>query len=414
MKRLTKYYYSGYTLIFALVIMIVVACFALLFMASLQLNGRILNNVQQYTFARKYCYQGLLWLDTGGTYNKHYTLHHKDGYNQFLLKEKWGVFDLYFSNVSYGDRDTLFSKIALIGYAKDSSMGLALFLRNTKIPFYISDSVIINGKCYVPSGIIRQYGSYRPSKLTQEQQTISPDTLIKLRNLDRIITWVNEIEFSHSTKINITDTINASFTKPTVILNADTVIVSGKLMGNIIIRAQKTIITPIAQLTDIIIISNYIRFPDNFFGQLQAMASDTIIVGNNAHFYYPSLLFLHPQLFSETSNNIKPAIVIGNSIRFSGEMYAYSSKQDINQRMKFIIGENSKITGGIYSSCNLYWQGVCHGTIIADKLSHMDMFTTNENLIKNSVIAVDSLSPFYTYSLLFPVHTSKKVIKWEK
>jgi len=385
----------------------------LLFLSSFRLNEIIYSNTQKYVLAENYVYQGLLWLDKSGKYDHEYHIHYTDGFNEFLFKKHWGVYDVNCAFVITNNGDTLFSKIALIGFGKDTLFDIALFLRNTSTQLSIADSVNIEGRCFIPLGFTKQNISTQYVHFSSGLVQTSPDTLFSLPNISTITTWLIDNNNIGKTKIILDDTEIISFASKPLLINADTVIIKGTLKGNILISAQHIEVSSTAALKDVILIGRNIFFNKNFSGNLQAFAADSIIAGDDVHFNYPSILALLPQIRSEKAHDNSSAVIqIGDSLRFSGELYAYARGRDINQRMKLSTGTGSVIFGGIYSSCDLYWNGDCKGTIICDKIFYNNKITSYENTIRNSKIEVDSLPDFFSYSLLFPMLSHKKVIQW--
>ncbi|MDR3678871.1 MAG: hypothetical protein P4L41_02820 [Flavipsychrobacter sp.] len=363
--------------------------------------------------AENYVYQGLSWLDKSEKYDHEYHVHYSDGFNEFLLKKHWGVYDVNCAFVITNNGDTLFSKIALIGFGKDTLSDIALFLRNTNTQLSIADRVNIEGRCFIPLGLTKQNMSTQYVHFSSGQVQISPDTLFSLPNISAIATWLINNNNIGKTKIILDDTEMISFASKPLLINADTVIVKGKLMGNILISAQYIEVSSTAALMNVILIGRNIFFGKNFSGNLQAFASDSIMAGDNDHFNYPSVLALLPQLRDgKAVDNSNSIIQIGDSMRLSGELYAYARGRDVNQRMRLYTGTGSIVYGGIYSSCDLYWNGDCKGTIICDKIYYSNEVTSYENMIQNSRIEVDSLPDFFSYSLLFPMLSNKKVVQW--
>ncbi|RPJ74303.1 MAG: hypothetical protein EHM20_10835, partial [Alphaproteobacteria bacterium] len=161
---------AGYTMIFAIAVIIIVSSFALLFLSYFKFNYEILNSTENFSLARQYCYKTFTQIDQSNIeYDNIYKLRVANGYQLKKCKKRWGLFDLYFSTVSKNAHDTLFSKIALVGYQKASSCDLSLYLRRTNSILNVGDSVYIRGKCFVPTGSIKNLGKATQFPLNNAQ-----------------------------------------------------------------------------------------------------------------------------------------------------------------------------------------------------------------------------------------------------
>ncbi len=402
---------QGYTLIYAIIVVIIVTSFALLFLSYFQINYALTNRIENKILGRSYCYDGLAILNKYNLYDQPYSLSVQDGYNLTVIKKKWGAYDLYYSYVINNRNDSLYAKIAFAGYGRDSTDHTILFLRNSNSPLNIADSVLLEGDCYIPSGYIKFTTSTHFVPLLPDQIHSSPDTLVRLSGINEITDWARKIVVSKEKKITIDDSIYKSFATEQIVISADTIIIYGQLKGNIIITGKIIKVQPAARLEDIILIADDIIFPDRFCGRLQAIAAHKIEAGSNNTFNYPTVLLLLPELNEQLLAD-DYYITTGDSVNISGEVYANTERYDLAIKTSINMHRNARVTGIIYSSGMLSFKGICKGTIFCEKLMNYDAQNIKPNLIRNTQIFPGP--PFFSGSKLFPLQGAQKIIKWLK
>ena len=413
LSHILKYRFQGYTLIFAIVVVIIVTTFALLFLSYFNLNYVLLNRAKKNSIGLLYCYQGLACLNENTEYDQPYQLELQDGFTINLLKRKWGAYDQYYATVTKASGDTVCSKISLIGYQKDSAMTVSVLLKQTNIPLTIGDSVVIYGKCYVPSGYVKSTKKGN-NGLRPDQLATSPDTLNNLNNLSTLLGWIRENSiFKTRSIVYAADTTKISFYHSTEVLSADTVVISGCLAGNVIVCAKRVTITATASVENIIIIAGSITFPDNFEGNLQAFAYDSICAGKNVTLNYPSILALIPAINPLPGNpQASQYIRVADSFSICGEIYAYAANINLAHQTTLYFEHGTNVMGSVYSSGPVKWEGNCTGSIICEKIFSTTNQILQANVMRNTQI--DTIPFAYSYCSLFPFLGQKKAVAWLK
>jgi len=405
-----KYQY-GFTLPYAILISIVVCCFSLFLLSYFKLADRLTVKNEIRLKGNTYGYEGLNYCRSSYTaYNLPFIYNTPDGYHVFLLKERWGGYDLLTCISMSEAGDTIFSKKLLCGIVNEEN-DVALYIKGSGQPLiYIADSVKIHGRCFIPGGKFRNYLS--------SGNTVVPDvlpgrdTLIQPQ-LDKLYDWLHAFQTEvRQGKLVLSEPVKNSFFNEEKVITADSVIIASELLGNVIVNANTIITTKEAMLKHAILIARSVFFNDRFEGDVQVIASDTIVSGKNARFYYPSLMMILPDLNKGSNEKGSPIIKLKENTQYNGELLAYKSGNKTKALPLITVSENCHITGGIYNSGYTDIQGVLWGILISNKLLGYVNSMMQENLIRHTTINRDSLPPFYTFSTIFPQGKKIKSVDW--
>jgi hypothetical protein len=398
---------KGYTLMLALVVIIVVSSIAAAFLAYFRINYYYLDSSELNIKASNYCYEGFSLLNSDEEKQYERTINFPDGIQLAIAVKKWGLYGLFYSTCKRLDRDTLFSKIALVGYRKKDSVNLALYLRRGNPPLNIGNHVSLYADCYLPSGTI--------SGMSKQQQISgilhhSVDTIVRLNNVDSVISWLKSYSVENRGASVIEDTLAVSFEKITEIYSYDSVYINNYVNGNVIIRAGHVAIKENVELSNAIIIANTVSIPAHFHGSLQVFATEYIDVGSDATFDYPSVVALLPEANTSSPASIYSHYYINaaDSFKLYGELYAYAFSYATSRNIFAALGKGSSIMGGIYSTGSVTWQGHCKGTIICERLLNYNGGGLQANFLENSVI--DTIPTVFSYSGIYPYRGKKKIV----
>lgn len=407
MNTLWRCRLNGYTLIFAIVVIIIVTATSLLLLSYFRINTDILNNAERIGLAKDYAYQCIYYLKKDTVYDQPQIIHIDSSFNLTVEKKNWGAFDVYIASVGTTGNDSVLTKISLVGNGADTGC-ISLYLANTPNTLSIGDSVAIAGKCFLPLGIQRQYNNTTSNTLPPAHVFKSADTLMLPAGMNNVIGWLQKFSYGKGSQ-TLDDTIVNSFSSPLRAIYADSVVVYGSVHGNVLIAARRIKLAQGADVQDIVLKAERIIIPDGFSGSLQAFASDSIIIGKNVSLGYPSILALLPQI-SDSVQYGNPYMYIADSLRLCGEIYAYASDQAMARTINTDIRNARFIAGGIYTSGDLKLKGYCQGTVLCDRILGYSMATLAINSLDH--LQIDSLPHFFAFSPMFPFHGAKKVIKW--
>jgi len=213
------------------------------------------------------------------------------------------------------------------------------------------------------------------------------------------------------------DSINQSFLMPTRYFNfkkkAQTI--SGiKISGNVVLLSDTLItIDSTAKLSNIMIFAKSVVVKSGFQGNCQIFATDSISVGGNTRFEYPSCLgvlrFENPGIKASQEK-----ISLGKSSDFSGTIFTYE-KSETALKPLIDLASQVKITGQVYSQGALRTKDSVEidGSAFTSQFLYQNSFTLFQNYLINIAINSKKLSPYYLSGDLLPVAgKKKKILQW--
>lgn len=406
-------YQSGYTLLYAVLIVIIVCCVSILLLSYFRISDLYMNRATAQSKALQYGYNGLSWL-TGEQvpYNHSYAFSYEDGFTIRLEKKRWGGYDLLLALVIKGSEDTLFRKQLLTGMGYDTLNRTTLYVQDTRQYVYLNDSVSITGDCFVPYGILKMRGASAPPPATRIHP--SSDSIFTLKDADGLAEWIQPLPSAFpKNKIISEGTATHSFTDSPEWIAADTVIFKGTLTGNYIVKAHTIIVQKEAKLKHILLHASIIIFNGSSNNAVQAFATDSIICGTHSDFAYPSLLMiLPPPVSAYRRKQIIPTIFMEDSVRYTGDLIAMRG-EGLNDKQPFIrTGSDCDFMGGIYCTGSVQLNGTYNGVVICSKLYTAINGNIQSNELYHTRLDIDAFPSFYTFSRLFPANNHSKTVAW--
>jgi hypothetical protein len=213
------------------------------------------------------------------------------------------------------------------------------------------------------------------------------------------------------------DSFTESFLHSTRIVNFGkkvTTIQDIKLTGNIVLFSDTTInIDNTAILNNVMVFAPAIIVKSGFQGNCQLFATDSIRVGSDCQFNYPSCLGI--LRFKGATVKVPEKISIGENSQFHGLVFTYEKTSSKSLLPLIDLDKNVQITGLVYS------QGIVglkdgiqiNGSIFTSRFLYQSTLTRYENYIINTTLDATALSSYYLNSDLVPVASkTKKVLQW--
>jgi hypothetical protein len=326
----------------------------------------------------------------------------------------WGLFNLYTVQSFSGKR--IRKKSFLAGAALVGKFASALYLSDLNRPISVCGKTLLKGPCYLPkAGVERAYiagKSFTGSKLVDGQILKSEASLPEIKNKEAIKNLFQsredykKIAFSD---LDISQNLYNSFLDSTIFIHSDFPInLSVDLSGNIIVYSGAEVnISSSSKLHDILVVSPYIKVADNFEGNLQLIASDSIHIGKHCKLKYPSAI----ALLQNTSPVANSAILVQDFAQVAGVVIALKQQQS-KYDCSVKINPNSSIHGQVYSEGFADIQGSIKGNLTANKVMFKNAYSTYVNHFMDATIDYSALSPYFAGSYLFSENKFLKVIKW--
>ncbi|EZH73945.1 hypothetical protein ATO12_13765 [Aquimarina atlantica] len=307
----------------------------------------------------------------------------------------WGFYKVLLTT-SVFKKDTI-KRAALIGqWQKEDA--LALYLSDASKPLFMVEKAKITGNVFLPkSGIKAGYitsNAYRDTKFLIGTKRNSKTSLPKIDHID----FAYDIDNARQIRLNeIKDNVVLynGFSKQTLVIESDTIIVDNKkLSGNIVIKSKDSIyIKKNNVLEDIIIEAPKVAFESGFVGNVQVLAEKVVGLEENVVLKYPSGILMN------TGNVDKREVVIGKKSKILGGVVI----NDINRGLDKIITveEDAEVIGDIYCSGKLQLKGNVIGTVYTSNFYLRTEASAYDNYILNGTIDRKSLPDEFVRIPLF-------------
>ncbi|MFA6083770.1 hypothetical protein [Mucilaginibacter sp.] len=338
-----------------------------------------------------------------------------------LQRYDWGLFDIGVVR-AFRQSDTLL-RLLEIGAGVDSARWCAIYLSDQDRPLSVSGQTSITGNAYLPkSGIRAAYvdnQSYQGSKQMVSGHQYDSRKELPSPQKDRLSLLRGLLSggLPDDSLLRENREINNDFSQPVRYLNFKKVphtLRDIRLSGRVIVVSDTTLsIDSTAQLEEVILIAKTIKVGSGFKGRCQLFATDSLIVGANSTFAYPSALCL---LQFKSAKGLQPHITLGDHLRFTGTVITWQETPTPLPPM-LQIGRESTLNGQIYSSGVCAYKGKLrvNGSLYTTRFLYRNDFTAFENYLINAAIDTRQLSPYYRTGLLLPGSGKKnQIIQWLK
>ncbi|MCK8480931.1 hypothetical protein [Psychroserpens algicola] len=318
----------------------------------------------------------------------------------YSTKKKWGFYDILSTKTIFKS-DTIHN-IGLIGSLNTDKNSPSLFVTDYDKPLKLSGNTKISGTSKIPSGFIEQAyinGQTGNNTEVKGQLLSSEDKLPQLRlALDMDIASYQRLtidQFKSNKIIN-------SFDSETIVIDVSNLSELGdiSIRGNIIIFSSGRLkISNSAQLNDVVLIAKHVLIEQNFSGNLQIIAKNSVTIDENALLKYPSSVSIENDQDS-VKVHFKPSSRIAGGVILNGNTYKGSLKR------KLIIDESAKIYGSVYCYGRTQLQGEVVGQLYTDRFFLKTQSSDYENVILNGSVNGDSLPKNFVQLPLFNSRTS--------
>lgn len=331
-----------------------------------------------------------------------------------ITKKIWGGYQLVRVDADW--RVVQKSKITLCGTEILPKDAITLYLAEDGKYLSLAGNTLIKGVCYLPKlGVSKAYiegNGFSGDKLIdgtiKESKSALPvhDAMFVTNNkiLQQNASPVSD-SIIEAVNLNKSRILKNSFYNKTVRINTPSwlTLENQEILGNIKISSQKGIsIKKTAILQDIIVYAPKIEVEEGFTGSLQVFVTDTIMVGKNCTFRYPSLIALN----ETTIEN--PLIEIGEGSKVLGDIVLLAISEKLNVLPLCRIGLNTAVNGSIYCQGKMEIKGTIKGQLFCKSFILRTRSSLYENHLLNNTINSEQLSPYYAGSLIC---TSDKLFK---
>ncbi|MFI5139274.1 MAG: hypothetical protein ACHQIM_15730 [Sphingobacteriales bacterium] len=358
--------------------------------------------------------------DTSYAHGKTFSLFNNDADSVAVKRFFWGMYDIGIVE-AFNQRDTLYKTFSLAN-AIDSAKWAALYLVDEDRPFSLSGKTTIRGDAYIPKAGVQE--AYIDNKAYQGDKRLIIGTRhvsekkLPALNANRLKLFDQYFHRDITGDNNLLnkDSVTVSFLNPTRFANFKKEVKTIEkihLSGNIVLFSDTTIIIDnTAVLKNVMVFAKAIVVKSGFQGNCQLFATDSISIGRNCRFNYPScsgvLRFQAPRINSQAK------ISVGPNADFNGILFTYE-KTETPVKPLISIGKHAKIKGQVYSQGILELKDTTEvdGSVFTSLFEYKNSFTLFENYLINTTINSKALSPYYLTGELLPVASKKKkVSQW--
>lgn len=330
-----------------------------------------------------------------------------------LAQIQWGVFEL--NTVKAFELKDSIKKSFFSGTSFEDPA--AIYLADEDRPLSVSGKTKITGDGELPKAGLKQAyvdgRAYEGKELIKGKIKSSSRSLPNL-NDEMVQAIVKHFNQKDETSLPMLDSVQNSFfneTRSYKIKTGQQNLGQMKLIGKIILFSD-TIITINAStyLEDIQVYAPAILIEDGFTGSCQLFARDSIVIGKNCDFRYPSFA----GVFKSDTSKIQTKLKIGEGSSFSGILLCYEKKRSELQTL-ISLGKDCKIQGQVYANgyLKLDKQVAIKGKVYATRFIMQTPATLYENYLIDVELNRTALSKYYLSSGLFNAAKSENhILKW--
>jgi hypothetical protein len=338
-----------------------------------------------------------------------------------LQKYPWGVFDIGVVK-TFSHRDTLW-RIFSVANTIDSAKWQAVYLIDEDRPLSLSGKTNLRGDAGLPKAGVKtayldnqSYTGGEPlvkGHIRNSEKQLPPLAGPRLDLIRRLFRRSPETSREPAPQPGVSRSFRLS--TRVIRLNGLTTLQNTRLSGNLIMYSDTTlIIDSTASLQDVIVVAKAIQVKSGFHGHCQLYATDSLSVGSDCHFTYPSCL----ALFRDTAavTGLPGRINLGERSSVEGLVFTYE-KQPGKLPPVISLARNAVISGQIYSQGILSLKdGVSiRGGVMTTRFLYQNGFTAYENYLINANIDITALSRYYLSSPLSPsAGANQHILQWLK
>tara|TARA_B110000977_G_scaffold189268_1_gene258512 strand:- start:2233 stop:3414 length:1182 start_codon:yes stop_codon:yes gene_type:complete len=173
--------------------------------------------------------------------------------------------------------------------------------------------------------------------------------------------------------------------------------------GNVIIESATSIyVSSQCSLEDVILKAPFIVLESGFKGQLQLIASDSILIQENVHLLYPSSIICRGK---------KPIVKLLDSSIVEGVVMIKSGLNNGNSS-NLLINKNAIVRGQVYCHGNVDFQGTVYGQMFVDRFVLQTNSAFYENHLLDITLDNSSFSSNYLGVNFDDVNAKKGIVKW--
>jgi len=282
------------------------------------------------------------------------------------------------------------SKHFLMGVPLQNEFASAIYLCDGLGSLSVCGNTLIKGKAYLPKGGVKagiianryfERDNFIDGTIAISQSNLPGLSYELLQQLRPIIELAGNGEYQ--------DTLIHSFAHSAMVIKGKSFYLDKVFWrGNIVLIAEDSVwISSNANIKDILIFSPKIRFRSDFSGNLQAFASEEIIVEQKVFLAYPSVLALLE------NSDVKTKIVVDTLSQIDGLILAQNNKQT-KEKPSVRLAPKSLLRGQVYVEGFLEANGAIYGNASCEKFV-LKLSAYTENFLLDAIFDFTKLPSIY-------------------
>lgn len=319
-----------------------------------------------------------------------------------VKKKYWGYYSIL--HICAIQNKTKLTDILLTGIDLTKKEPVALYMVDENKYLSICGKTILAGTCYLPHlGIRRGYiegNTFKAKKMVKGITKVSKKVLPELdkKVTNSFLDILKEFRPDSSVTLHSINEFKAknahsnSFQLKTICYFSDKPIyIDNKIInGNIIICSSKIIrISKSNIIKDIILIAPKVLLMEGFVGNLQVIATDSLIVEKRCKIKYPSVL----ALLSENTSNMY--FKIEEKCRIDGAILMQQYAKALSKPV-LIIEKGTDIYGQVYCDGVIKAKGNIYGSLYCQSFLLNTRSSIYENHLLDNIIDRTKLSVYYS------------------
>jgi hypothetical protein len=265
-----------------------------------------------------------------------------------LHQQNWGVYQLNTIQTNLGTDTLRRAFLSGLNYTDAA----AIYLADEDRPLSVSGNTIITGDGELPKSGIKQ--SYVDGKPYKGKELIKGKIKTSARDLPSLQeNWISKIleafKLADAGHLAMKDSlINTFYNKSKVYsIPVGQETLSGlKFKGKVILISDTTVVIESnTVLEDVLLYAPSIIIKDRFKGSCQLFARDSIAIGKQCEFHYPSFA----GVFKSETSKIQAKISLGAESKFSGVLLSYEKKRSDLQTI-ITLGKDCLLKGEVFAT----------------------------------------------------------------
>jgi hypothetical protein len=338
------------------------------------------------------------------------------GDSVILEKKNWGLFHVVVSKAFFKRQQHV--AVALTGYAWDPNSAYALYLAAQSSPLTLCGQTLISGGRFLPaSGVVFKDldGKVCASKVigithTSASEIPKQDEAMKiLKALMQGGTNIWDSLVESGGRLS-GDSIFNSFMQKTICFHAMGPLILDHFYahGNVSFSSENSIyVKANSHLKDVLLIAPSVFFEDGFVGSVQVFANDSLIIGSNCKFEYPSVA----AMVQKDKAPHEAFLRLKDSVQFSGVLYLVHDSYNAQYPTQIVTSKGDVITGQIITNGALELKGCVNGSVTCSSFILHSVSGIYSNYLQDAKIDITKLSDCFV-GIAPEAKRQLKIIKW--